>query len=167
MEKLIAWLPQQQVPQGCDALVHGDFRIDNLVFARGNTRVIAVLDWELSTVGDPLADFAHHCLVWRMPPGDLRGMAGAPLAQLGIPPEPAYRDTYLKRMGLAPRELAPEHWRFMLVLAMFRLIGILQGVARRAELGNAASSERAQQAAGRIGPLAEQAWDLARGHSVS
>jgi aminoglycoside phosphotransferase (APT) family kinase protein len=159
VEHLIRWLPQH-IPQADEtSIVHGDFRIDNLIFHPTEPRVLAVLDWELSTLGHPLADFAYHCMSWRMAPPLARGLAGLPLEELGIPDEAAHVQAYCRRTGRAG---IPAHdWEFYMVFNMFRLVGILQGVARRAELGNASSLE-AVATGRRARPLAEQAWRMAQ-----
>jgi aminoglycoside phosphotransferase (APT) family kinase protein len=159
MERLIAWLPRH-VPQADETrIVHGDFRIDNLIFHPTEPRILAVLDWELSTLGHPLADFAYHCMSWRLAPPLSRGLAGLALKAIGIPDEAAYVAAYCRRTGRAgiPR----RDWEFYMVFNMFRLVGILQGVARRAELGNASSLE-AVATGRRARPLAEQAWQMAQ-----
>ncbi|MDE2479410.1 MAG: phosphotransferase [Betaproteobacteria bacterium] len=155
MERLMQWLPEH-VPQGDEvAVVHGDFRMDNLIFHPVEPRVLAVLDWELSTLGHPLADFAYHCMAWRLGPGQFRGMAGEDLAALGIPSEAEYVAAYCARTGRA--RVAPEDWEFFLAFNMFRLAAILQGVLARALQGNAASAQ-ALEAGSRARPLAEAAW---------
>ena len=166
VEQLIAWLPAR-LPAGGDRwpprLVHGDFRLDNLVFHPTEPRVLAVLDWELSTLGHPLVDFAYHCMSWRMPTGASRGLAGLDLPALGIPDEAAYLQRYLERTatGRSVDPIPPAEWAYYLVFNMFRLVGILQGITARALQGNASSS-RALEAGRRTRPLAEQAWALAR-----
>lgn len=155
MERLMQWLPEH-VPQGDEvAVVHGDFRMDNLVFHASEPRVVAVLDWELSTIGHPLADFAYHCMAWRLGPGQFRGIAGEDLQALGIPGEAQYLAAYCRRTG---RDLVPAgQWEFFLAFNMFRLAAILQGVLARALQGNAASAQ-ALEAGSRARPLAEAAW---------
>ena len=155
MENLMQWLPEH-VPQGDEvAVVHGDFRMDNLIFHPSEPRVLAVLDWELSTLGHPLADFAYHCMAWRLGPGQFRGMSGEDLGALGIPTEAQYVAAYCRRTG---RDQVPrEQWEFFLAFNMFRLSAILQGVLARALQGNAASAE-ALDAGARARPLAEAAW---------
>ncbi len=155
MEQLMQWLPEH-VPQGDEvAVVHGDFRLDNLIFHPTQPRVLAVLDWELSTLGHPLADFAYHCMAWRLEPGQFRGMAGENLQALGIPSEQDYVAAYCRRTGRAP--VPSAQWEFFLAFNMFRLSAILQGVLARALQGNAASAE-ALDAGARARPLAEAAW---------
>ena len=155
MERLMQWLPEH-VPEGDEvAVVHGDFRMDNLIFHPSEPRVLAVLDWELSTLGHPLADFAYHCMAWRLGPGQFRGMAGEDLSALGIPSEASYVQAYCARTGRAP--VAAQDWEFFLAFNMFRLAAILQGVLARALQGNAASAQ-ALEAGSRARPLAEAAW---------
>jgi aminoglycoside phosphotransferase (APT) family kinase protein len=157
MDRLIDWLPEHLPPDGAPAIVHGDYRMDNLIFHPSEPRVIGVLDWELSTIGDPLADFAYHVLTWRVTPELFRGLAGVDFAALGIPDEAAYVASYCRRTG---RE-AIEGWEFYLVYSLFRIAAILQGIAKRAIDGTAAGADAAEQ--GRLArPLAEQAWALAQ-----
>ncbi len=159
VDRLIAWLPEHIPAQDETRIVHGDFRIDNVVFHPTEPRILAVLDWELSTLGHPLADFAYHCMAWRMAPPVARGLAGQPLAALGIPDETAYLDAYCRRTG---RGSVPRaEWEFYLVFNMFRLAGILQGIAHRAVQGNAAAAD-AVATGRRARPLAEQAWRMAQ-----
>ena len=160
VERLIEWLPAH-VPTGDEArIVHGDYRFDNVIFHPTQTRILAVLDWELSTLGHPLVDFAYHCLAWHMPAGEgSRGLKGLALAALGIPSEDEYLQWYLQRTGRP--QPSREDWVYFLVFGLFRLVGIVQGVKKRALLGNAASAQAAQ-AGSRVRPLAEQAWALAR-----
>lgn len=155
MDNLIAWLPQH-IPAGDETrIVHGDYRIDNVIYHPTEPRILAVLDWELSTLGHPLADFAYHCMTWRFTPGQFRGLAGEDLQALGIPVEEEYVAAYCRRVG---REPLPEaEWEYYLAFNMFRLAGILQGIMARALQGNA-SSQNALEAGRRARPLAEQAW---------
>jgi aminoglycoside phosphotransferase (APT) family kinase protein len=157
MDALIDWLPAHLPPEGASAIVHGDYRMDNLVFHRTEPRVIGVLDWELSTIGDPLADFAYHALTWRVTPELFRGLAGVDFAALAIPTESQYVAAYCRRTGRA----AIGDWEFYLAYSLFRLAAILQGIARRAIDGTAASAEAAET--GRLArPIGEMAWELAR-----
>jgi len=157
MDRLIDWLPEHLPPEGAPAIVHGDYRMDNLIFHPSEPRVIGVLDWELSTIGDPLADFAFHVMTWRVTPELFRGLAGIDFAAAGIPDEPDYVAAYCRQTG---RDTVPD-WEFYMVYSLFRIAAILQGIAKRAIEGTAASSEAAE--VGRIArPLAEQAWELAR-----
>jgi aminoglycoside phosphotransferase (APT) family kinase protein len=155
MDNLIAWLPAN-IPAGDETrIVHGDFRIDNVIFHPDEPRILAVLDWELATLGHPLADFAYHCMVWRIPPGLFRGLGGVDFAALGIPTEREYVATYCARTG---REaIAERDWEYYLAYNMFRIAAIAQGVMARALQGNASSAE-AMQTGRAARPLAELAW---------
>ncbi len=155
MDNLIAWLPGN-VPAGDETrIVHGDYRIDNVIFHPREPRILAVLDWELSTLGHPLADFAYHCMVWRIPPGTFRGLGGLDLASLGIPGEREYVATYCRRTG---REgIEPRDWEYYMIYNMFRIAAIVQGVMARALQGNA-SSPQALETGRAARPLAELAW---------
>ena len=155
MDNLIAWLPEN-IPAGDEArIVHGDYRIDNVIFHPTEPRILAVLDWELSTLGHPLADFAYHCMVWRIPPGMFRGLGGLDLAALGIPSELEYVAAYCRRTGRAGIE--PRDWEYYMVYNMFRIAAIVQGVMARALQGNA-SSAQALETGRAARPLAELAW---------
>jgi len=161
VERLIEWLPARVPPGDETAIVHGDYRFDNVIFHPTQSRILAVLDWELSTLGHPLVDFAYHCMTWRMQHAEgSRGLAGLDLRSLGIPGEAEYRDTYLRATGRT-QPVSDEHWTYYLVFNMFRLVGILQGIMGRALQGNA-SNAQALQAGRRAKPLAEQAWALAQ-----
>jgi aminoglycoside phosphotransferase (APT) family kinase protein len=155
MDNLIAWLPAN-IPAGDETrIVHGDYRIDNVIFHPTEPRVVAVLDWELSTLGHPLADFAYHCMVWRIPPGLFRGLAGADFAGLGIPTEREYLDLYCRRTG---RTSIPQRdWEYYIAYNLFRIAAIAQGVMARALQGNASSAE-AEKTGRAARPLAELAW---------
>jgi aminoglycoside phosphotransferase (APT) family kinase protein len=156
MDRLIEWLPHN-IPAGDEtAVVHGDYRLDNLVFHPTEPRVLAVLDWELSTLGHPMADFAYHMMAWRLSEGEFRGLRGVDLAWLGIPSEGDYLSRYLQRRGIEARPDA-RAWSFYMAYNMFRLAAILQGVMARAVAGNA-SSARALEAGRRARPLAERGW---------
>jgi aminoglycoside phosphotransferase (APT) family kinase protein len=155
MDRLIAWLPEN-IPSGEETrIVHGDYRIDNVIFHPTEPRILAVLDWELSTLGHPLADFAYHCMVWRIPPGVFRGLGGLELAPLGIPTEREYVEAYCRRTGRAGIE--PRDWDYYIVYNMFRIAAIVQGVMARALQGNA-SSAQALETGRAARPLAEMAW---------
>jgi aminoglycoside phosphotransferase (APT) family kinase protein len=156
MDALIAWLPENIPPGDETTVVHGDYRMDNLIFHPHEPRILAILDWELSTLGDPLADFSYHCMSWHIPPGQFRGIAGLDLAALGIPSEPRYIASYCERTG---RE-GIEHWNFYLAYNLFRIAAILQGVMKRALEGTAASAQ-ALEAGRRARPLAELGWQYA------
>jgi aminoglycoside phosphotransferase (APT) family kinase protein len=155
MDRLIDWLPRN-IPAGDETgIVHGDFRLDNLVFHATEPRILAVLDWELSTLGHPLADFAYHCMTWRLSPNQFRGLAGHDLAALGIPAEAEYVAAYCRRCGRPP--IPRREWEYYLAFNMFRLAAILQGIMARALQGNASSAE-AIETGKRARPLAEEAW---------
>ena len=160
MDALIDWLPAHLPPEGAAAIVHGDYRMDNLVFHKTEPRVIGVLDWELSTIGDPLADFAFHCLTWRVSPELFRGLAGVDFAALGIPGEAEYVAAYCRLSSGAGRGPI-ANWEFYLVYSLFRLAAILQGIAKRAIDGTAASADAVATGATAI-PMGEQAWALAK-----
>jgi aminoglycoside phosphotransferase (APT) family kinase protein len=160
VERLIEWLPLHVPPEMPGRIVHGDYRMDNVVFHPSEPRILAVLDWELSTLGDPVADFAYHCMNWRLPSDGSRALGGLDVRALGIPTEDDYARRYFERVGLGERASAAT-WTFYMVFNMFRLVGILQGVAARALQGNA-SSTHAVASGKRTRPLAEQAWDLAQ-----
>jgi aminoglycoside phosphotransferase (APT) family kinase protein len=157
---LIDWLPLHMPAQGQSGIVHGDYRLDNVIFHPTEPRIVAVLDWELSTLGDPLVDFAYHCMTWHMPAGRSRGLGDADLTTLGIPSESGYRALYMQRTGRSTT-VPDAEWTYYLVFNMFRLVGILQGIAKRAELGTA-SNASAVETGKRARPLAEQAWALAQ-----
>ncbi len=165
MEKLIAWLPENIPATARDeretAIVHGDYRLDNLMFDPTEPKAIAVLDWELSTIGHPLADFSYHCMSWHIEPGQFRGIAGLDLAALGLPDEQAYVQRYCERTGRADVAAVMADWNFYLAYNLFRLAGILQGIAKRVEAGTASSASAAQAGSG-ARPLAEMGWKLAQ-----
>jgi aminoglycoside phosphotransferase (APT) family kinase protein len=157
MDRLIAWLPDN-IPAGDEtSLVHGDFRLDNMIFHPTEPRVIALLDWELSTLGHPLADFAYHMLAWRLRPDEFRGMAGLNIKNLGIPNEADYVSAYCKRTGR--QSIDPFHWDFYLAYNMFRLACIRQGIMRRVIDGNA-SNPNAAEVGRKAGDMADTAWRL-------
>jgi aminoglycoside phosphotransferase (APT) family kinase protein len=153
MHRLMEWLPQNVPAEEETAIVHGDYRIDNIVFHPHEPVVLAVLDWELSTLGHPLADFSYHCMKWRLAAESGRGLAGIDFASTGIPTEREYVSAYRLRTG---RERV-EHWDFCLAYNMFRLAAILQGIAGRVEQGTAASAHAVQTAA-LARPMAEEGW---------
>ncbi len=165
MDRLIEWLPAHIPESARDAtrtsIVHGDFRLDNLVFHPTEPRVVAVLDWELSTLGHPLADFSYHCMSWHIPPGAFRGIGGLDHAGLGIPDEKRYVARYCERTGRSDADAVMLDWNFYLAYNLFRLAGILQGIAKRVETGTASSAQARQSAAG-ARPLAEMGWRFAR-----
>src|SRR5262252_299670 len=156
MDRLIEWLPAH-IPAGeRTSIVHGDYRLDNMIFHPSEPRVLAVLAWELSTLGDPMADLAYHMMAWRLSPNEFRGLRGSDFAAVGIPDEAEYLRTYIERTGESRRP-SEEDWSFSMAYNMFRLAAILQGVMARALAGNA-SSERALQAGRQARPLAELGW---------
>jgi aminoglycoside phosphotransferase (APT) family kinase protein len=166
MDRLMQWLPERLPASAKDdrfvAIVHGDYRLDNLIFDPEAPVVRAVLDWELSTLGHPLADFSYHCMSWHIPPGTFRGIAGLDLASLGIPAEHAYVERYCARSGgRFEADAVMADWNFYLAYNMFRLASIMQGIAKRVVDGTASSDQaRASGAAAR--PLAQMAWRAAQ-----
>jgi aminoglycoside phosphotransferase (APT) family kinase protein len=163
MDRLIDWLPLHMPVSARDdkvSVVHGDYRLDNLVFHRTEPRIIAVLDWELSTIGHPLADFSYHCMAWHIPPGVFRGIGGLDHAALGIPAEQDYVRRYCQRSGIGDPAALTADWNFYLAYNLFRLSSIMQGITKRVVDGTAASDQaRANGAATRT--LAEMAWHFA------
>lgn len=160
MDRLIEWLPehvpQEDAPQV--SLVHGDYRIDNLIFHPVEPRILAVIDWELSTLGHPLADFAYHLMSWHIAPGGMmRGLGGLDLQALGIPGESAYIAAYERRIG---RDVTGD-WNYYLAYNLFRIAAILQGIAKRVEEGTASSAQAAEYGR-QARPLAELGWRFAR-----
>ena len=159
MDRLIDWLPGAIPAEQSVSIVHGDLRLDNLIFHPSEPRVMAVLDWELSTLGDPLADLAYHMITWHLRPDEFRGMAGADLAALGIPLAEAYLRRYFERTGRQP--VPQQAWDVYLIYNLFRLAAILQGIAKRVEEGTAASNT-ARETGLKARPIAELAWRWAR-----
>ncbi len=161
MERLIDWLPKHIPAAGSVRLVHGDYRLDNMIVAADRAEIVAVLDWELSTLGDPLADFSYHLMAWHMPQSEsaagTASLVGHNLQALGIPSMSDYVDTYVARTGLDPRPALPVY----LAYNFFRIAAILQGIIGRVRDGTA-TSEFAPAKAEMIRPLAERAWDFAR-----
>lgn len=158
MDQLMEWLEHNQ-PEHDDkvSLVHGDFRLDNMMFHPDKAQIIAVLDWELSTLGHPFADLAYQCMQLRMPQnmGSINGLQGLNRSRLGIPTEEQYVEKYCQRMGL--KQI--DHWTFYLAFSFFRLAAIVQGVAKRATEGNA-SNKNASEIGGFVEPLAQMAMDI-------
>jgi aminoglycoside phosphotransferase (APT) family kinase protein len=142
MERLIAWLDQNLVADdGIVALVHGDYRLDNMIFANASPDVIAVLDWELSTLGHPYADLSYQCMQWRLPhDSGFKGLGGLDRRAIGIPTEQDYVERYCVRRGIA----GIDNWVFYLAFSFFRLAAICQGVYKRALDGNASNPEKAR-----------------------
>ena len=156
MDRLIGWLPTCIPPGEATTLVHGDFRLDNLVIDAREPKVVGVLDWELSTLGSPLADFSYHCCVFHFPPGRHRGLGDTNLAQLGIPTEAEYVASYCRNAGRA----AIGDWDYYLAYNFFRMAAILQGIRKRAEQGTAAAANALEMGRGaRL--LAEMGWQKA------
>lgn len=155
MDRLIAWLPQAAPPAAEARLIHGDYSFHNLLIHPTEPRVAAVLDWELSTTGDPIGDLTYHAMEWYRPDdGDARGsLKGLDLTALGIPSLEDYAARYCERVGRAPL----ENLGFYKAYNLFRVAAIVQGIVGRAAQGNAAAEGAAQQAA-RVRPLAEAAW---------
>lgn len=162
MDHLIEWLPNN-IPEGDDtSIVHGDYRLDNMIFHPTEPRILAVLDWELSTLGHPLADFSYHCMSWHIPQGQFRGIGGLDLPSLGIPSEEEYIAKYCERTGKTIRK---EDFRFYLAYNMFRMAGILQGIMKRYVDGTA-SSEQALKSGQATRPMAEMGWRYASGEKI-
>jgi aminoglycoside phosphotransferase (APT) family kinase protein len=158
MDRLIEWLGAHVPPDdGRVALVHGDWRIDNMIFANNDAELLAVLDWELSTLGHPFADLAYQCMQWRLPnAGESRGLAGLDRAALGIPSEADYVALYCKRAGIAN---VPD-WPFLLAFSFFRVAAIVQGVYRRSLDGNASNPERAAKMGQAVPLMARLAMEI-------
>lgn len=159
MHRLMDWLPEHLPEDDETTLVHGDYRMDNLVFHPTEPRIIGVLDWELSTLGHPLADLAYQCMAWRIPPSLWRGIGGLDLTALGIPQEAEYLAWYSAATG---RDAA-GHWDYYLAYNLFRMAAILHGIAQRAADGNAAAEDAAETGR-KAGPLAELGWQAAQRH---
>lgn len=162
MDRLVDWLPQHIPPGDETRVVHGDFRCDNMIFHPGEPRVLAVLDWELSTLGHPLADFTYHAMMYRLPPSIMNGLGGVDLGALGLPSESDYVKAYCRRTG---REGIP-HYSFYISFNMFRFTAILHGIKGRLLRGNASSANAADMTAN-IEPLARLAWDQAKSACAS
>jgi aminoglycoside phosphotransferase (APT) family kinase protein len=161
MERLIAWLPQHAPTQNRVAVVHGDFRLDNIILAVGRPEILAVLDWELSTLGDPVADFTYSLMQWAMPPSEsgagTGSLVGADLAMLGIPDMAAAIEAYEAGTGLSVR----PHLDLYLAYNFFRIAAILQGIVGRVRDGTATNPNAAAMAA-QVRPIAETAWRFAK-----
>ena len=151
MEALMEWLPNH-IPEGEEtvALVHGDYRLDNMIFHLTEPRIIGILDWELSTLGDPLADLAYQLMAWQFPrEGGIAGLAGLDRAELGLPSDADYIAAYCQRTGRS----GIDNWPFYMAFCFFRIAAILQGIKKRAQIGTASSAEAASRAI-MVGPLA-------------
>ncbi|MFK8049813.1 MAG: phosphotransferase family protein [Halioglobus sp.] len=159
MEILLEWLPANMPKDdGAVSLVHGDYRLDNMMFHPTEPRVIALLDWELSTLGHPLADLANQCMAWMLPrDGAIKGLAGVDRKALGIPTDEEYIATYCARTGRS----GIDNWPFYLVFSLFRLAAIVQGIKKRAQIGTASSAE-AKSRGELVLPLATMAVELTR-----
>lgn len=154
MDQLIEWLPQNLPDRDETTIVHGDYRMDNMVYHGTENRVVAVLDWELCTLGDPVADFSYHTMQWRLPPHLFNGIAGLDCKKLGIPTEEEYVAAYCQRTG---RD-SIENWDYYMIYNIFRIAAILQGIMGRARDGTA-SSPQAEAMGTMARPLAEKAWE--------
>jgi len=165
MDNLIDWLPAHLPPSALDesqvSIVHGDFRLDNLIFHASEPRIAAVLDWELSTLGHPLADFSYHCMAWHIEPGVFRGIGGLDHAALGIPTEREYVRRYCERTGRGDPDAVMADWNFYLAYNLFRLAAITQGIAKRAADGTAASAQ-ARTSGEATAALARMGWAQAQ-----
>ena len=164
MDALLAWLPAHIPASARDELVcvvHGDYRLDNMIFHPTEPRVLALLDWELSTLGHPLADFSYHCMVWHTEPTTGRGLEGLDLQALGIPGLDTYIASYCERSQLTTPDVLRADWSFYMAYNLFRLAAIAQGIAKRVEAGTA-SSAQARAAGANAAPRARRAWQWAQ-----
>jgi len=157
MDRLIAFLPESLPPEAPARIVHGDFRLDNMILARDAPRVLAVLDWELSTLGDPMADLSYLLIAWAIPASLRNGLAGADLEALGIPSVDETVDRYAARAGVA----RPMNLDWLTAYNLFRLAAICQGIAGRVRDGTAASTH-AKTMAAQVEPLSAAAWAFAK-----
>lgn len=157
MDAVVAWLPTA-IPAGDETrLVHGDFRCDNMIFHPTEPRILAVLDWELSTLGHPLADFAYHAMMYHMPSDIVAGIGGADPVALGLPSEADYIAAYCRRRGL----VGIADWNFYMAFSFFRLAAIFHGIKGRVLRGNASSANAKERAEAfpRLARLAREAMD--------
>ena len=155
MDRLIEWLPTTIPPQHGNGIAHGDYRLDNMIFHKTEPRVIAVLDWELSTLGDPIADFSYLMLNWISPVDGRAGIGGLDHQALGIPTMEEAVDRYVTRTGFP---VPPMDWYF--AYNLFRLAGIIQGIKKRV-IDGTASSSHAREMSERVGPLVDRAYEFA------
>lgn len=164
MDRLIEWLPEHVPKSGQDevAIVHGDFRLENLIIAEDVPQIRAVLDWELSTIGHPLVDLAYTTLAWHLESGLVRGFGELDLDSLGIPPERQFVTRYCEFAGRTDTEQVLRDWPFYLACNFFRLAGILQGIAKRVQDG-IASGPNAAEVGAMAGPVAEEGWRVVSG----
>jgi aminoglycoside phosphotransferase (APT) family kinase protein len=160
MERLIAWLPNNLPEETTSAIIHGDFRCDNVIFHPTEPKVTAVIDWELSTIGDPVCDFAYNAMMYRMPPHIVAGLSGLNLATLNIPTEEDYVARYCRSTGRG----SIKNWNFYLAFNYFRLAAIFHGIKGRALRGNA-SSDAAYRKGSLFPELAGIGWELACAHA--
>lgn len=160
MDALVAWLPTAIPPGDETRIVHGDFRCDNMIFHPEKPRIIAVLDWELSTLGDPLADFAYHALMYRIPGDIIAGFGGRNPEELGLPDEGSYVDAYVRKTGRDPGAA----WNFYIAFNLFRIAAIFHGIKGRVIRGSAASAHAAERAKSfpRLARLARDAMAACR-----
>lgn len=155
MEKLIEWLPENMQDDTETTIVHGDYRMENLIYHPTEPRIMAVVDWELATLGNPLSDLAYNCLPYHIPDPNRGDIVGADYDALGIPSEPDYVKAYCRYAGRPPI----ENWTFYLVLSLFRFAAIVQGVYYRGIKGNAASPEAAKK--GDLPKVwSQKAWEM-------
>ncbi|WP_281985078.1 phosphotransferase family protein [Thalassorhabdomicrobium marinisediminis] len=159
MDQLIEWLPDSLPKQRRSTLIHGDYRLDNMIFHRSEARILAVVDWELSTIGDPMADFAYHMLTWHFPKAAFRGLGDTNLDALGIPEIRPYRDAYLEATG--QQDVSEKEWNTYLAFCLFRVAAIRQGVMKRV-LDGTASNPHAREAGELARPVAELGWHYAK-----
>lgn len=164
MDQLMAWLPgnipEQAKDEKLSSIVHGDFRLDNLMFHPTEPKVLAILDWELSTLGHPFADFSYHAMAWHIPPGAFRGIGGLDHQALGIPSEDDYIQAYCERTQFCTAQELKADWNFYMAYNLFRIAAILQGIAKRAQQGMASSDQAAGSSQG-VRQLAQLAWQFA------
>ncbi len=160
VHRLITWLEEHLPPDdGAASLVHGDYRLDNMIFAPDRPEILAILDWELSTLGHPLADLAYQCMQWRLPhQGGFRGLGGIDRACVGLPTEADYVAAYCRRRGID----AIDNWFFYLAFSFFRIAAILQGVYKRSLDGNASNPERAKLYGAAVPVLGTMAMEMIR-----